>query len=143
MRTRTRRLVAALIAPWFAVTAAVPAAAHQCAMHSGGARAAHAEHAALSSHAGHAGHAMSGHQMTAEQHAAMPHDTPAPSHPAACTCDDGCCVVAAVAAPPANLELSFAPASVRREPAPVGGTIVVATATPYALPFANGPPARV
>jgi len=153
MHPRVRRVVAALFAPWFAAVSVQPAAFHQCAMHSPGAARRAAVTASTAEAAeipmAHAGHSMAGHTMpmpepaVAHQHGAPASPAGPAGHAAPCTCDDGCCVASVAAAPPAVVELAFAPVSVRRERPLRAATGVALSATPHALPFANGPPARV
>ena len=115
----TRRLVAALLALWFAVVATEGARVHACAMHGGS--------AAVAGHDGHGAHAGHG----APAHGQQPHQ---------CTCPDTSCGTAIVAlATPrltahfgiavADVEAVFSPASGRRPIPP-----------PHLTPFANGPP---
>jgi len=146
MHRRSRRLLAALFLPWFAVVTAEPAAFHSCAMHSAGAarESAATEPAAVNGE--HAGHSAAGHSMTMHEHRAESgSDAPTPGRGGAtqCTCDSGCCVAAAATTPPPRAELLVVPGTVRREAPLLGSTGVSATATPHVLPFANGPPARV
>lgn len=121
-----RRLVGALIAPWFALVMAGPAALHACSVHG---EMGHGTAAAMS------------HGMRA--HAGMASHAPQPDQPPGgqCNCIGGCCPASPVRAEaPATLAISTlqrvadaplpehagAPASVRE----------------HLLPFANGPPSR-
>jgi hypothetical protein len=146
MKRRSRRLVAALFLPWFAVVTAEPAAFHACAMHSVGAAHGNATDVSAGPHRGHAGPAADAHSMAMGHHQseAAP-GTSAPDHGGAvpCTCDSGCCVAAVATTPPTSAELLVVPGTVRREAPLLGSTGVSATATPHVLPFANGPPSRV
>ena len=154
MHPRVRRFVAAVFAPWFAVVTVQPAVSHQCAMHSAHHVAAAAHASAPATHTMPDGRVMpathrmpDGRLMASRQisDAAPTAPVPAPSrgHDTGCTCDDGCCVAGAAAAPPSTVELAFAPAAVRRAAPLLGTTGVAPLATPHVLPFANGPPARV
>jgi len=132
-----RRVVAALLAPWFAVVAADPAAVHRCDMHMAPVAAQAAavampmghDHAAMMRHA-------DGHQ--ADRHGTS--NTPPASHH--CTCPGGCCASAPVAVQ-VTPELTWVPVFVLRG-APVSPTISAPVSdAEHVLPFANGPPSRV
>jgi hypothetical protein len=146
MHRRSRRLVAALFLPWFAVVTAEPAAFHSCAMHSRGAAHESAATEPATANGGQAGNTAAVHSMTMHEHHAEPGSdasTPERGGATQCTCDSGCCVAAAATTPPPCAELLVVPGTIRREVPLLGSTGVSATATPHVLPFANGPPARV
>ena len=138
MRRRSRRFVAVVFAPWFAVVTAEPAAVHHCAMHSP--RAAHAQHAGLSELA------VAAHQPATHEHNAElgpDASTPERGGAAQCTCDAGCGMTSVATNSQPSAELLVVPETVRREVPLLGATGLAATATPHVLPFANGPPARI
>lgn len=121
-RSPVARLFAAVLAPWFALVMAEPAALHQCAMHS--------RHGVTTMASQHATHAH-----------AVPVRAPDPDQTARhCTCLGGCCAAAPVAVPGA-VEFSFAPASVRSGRSAQPAEQFAPAAAEHLLPFANGPPA--
>ncbi len=127
-RSPATRVLAAVIAPWFAIVMAEPAALHQCAMHSG-----HAVHAA-------AGTMAHQHGMDARADA-VPGRAPSRDEAARyCTCLGGCCAAAPVAVPVTS-ELSWIPSSIRSESRAEAAEQVLPAAAGHLLPFANGPPA--
>ena len=130
------RVLAAIIAPWFAIVMAEPAALHTCSVHSGTAVGATAAAPATASHS------LAVHQHSAENPESG-HSSPASPHHGGkqCTCLGGCC-----AASPVSIDrpsfLSWIPAQLQRERpiAPAGESR--AAPGDYLLPFANGPPSR-
>jgi hypothetical protein len=143
-RTFSRRLMAALLAPWLAVTLTVPDAVHSCALHSPAAGAAtspspHAEH---NPHAAHM--AATSHEATPAATPAATADAPATSthHGDGCTCPEGCCTIATVRAD-TPVTLAWIPDAVHREQPVLDLESAVALSTDHVLPFANGPPTVV
>ncbi len=147
MLAHSRRLVAAFLAPLYALVTAAPATFHQCSMHSAAAGAmsgaakspaGHAEHSA------HAGHAMMEHGTAAANSGAESGHGSMPAHSGAnsCSCDDGCCVTSVATTAP-RVSMLVVPEAIRRETPLLLSTGVAATSPQLVLPFANGPPARV
>ncbi len=133
-RSPFRRLLGALLAPWFVLLSANPALAHQCAMHGAGAL-----HGTGAMHHD----AMDGadHDAMASAHASH---APSPSHGdhAACTCDDGSCCAAVAIVVPETPVFRVAPPQVRDAAPRPAADLPVVVATGTVLPFANGPPVR-
>jgi hypothetical protein len=122
-RSSFGRAFAALFALWFAISLAEPAALHACPMHGAGSANAHA-HSAMSHHA------------AATEHS-LPDSQNAGKH---CTCLGSCCASSANAAVPATA-VSVEPVATyeteRQTPTEIARAI---TASPFFLPYANGPP---
>lgn len=118
-----RRVIGALIAPWFAFVMAGPVALHTCAVHGGMGHGVGAAHD-MGAHAGMASHAPK-----------------APQQQAQCNCIGGCCPAAPVRGetPPTLFVASVQ--RVAEPPLPPAATLVIATRA-HVLPFANGPPSR-
>lgn len=119
-RSWCARVVAAMLAVWFAIAVAEPAALHTCPMHDGvGAHGAHGA-AGPSEHAD--------------------HGTPERSSSRQCTCL-GDCVGVAIAALPAIPPRMHVPAAVSRQRTlPATEPDALPAAPGLLLPFANGPP---
>ena len=130
MSPRVRRFIALLVAPWFAAVTAAPTEFHQCAMHSVG--AAHTGHGAAQGTGGRS----AGHDHAVSHESAPGHTVPP------CTCDSGCCVSAAPVTAPGAV-LLVVPEAVRQASPELVNTGVASAESQLALPFANGPPARV
>lgn len=138
-RAFAHRLVAGMLALWFAFVAAGGARAHACAMHAavvGAAATAPTPAAgARASHAAHGGE----HQARAGTDTAGHHHDGGGSH--RCTCPDTSCgsSVMAIAAPRLVTHFGIPVADVRAVFAPAVDHRL--TAVPHLRPFANGPPA--
>ena len=135
------RLVAGLLALWFAVVATEGARLHACAMHGGSDAAAAVASEAMSAGSAHAGHAaMHGGHATAT----VTGDDGAPTHGGRthqCTCPDTSCgsAIVALSTPRLAAHFAIAIADVSAVFSPEQGRGLVAV--PYLTPFANGPPA--
>lgn len=132
------RALAALLAVWFAIVMAEPAALHSCPMHggpavaaaSGGHHAAPAPEAAASIHA-------------AARHGMAHHGAPVPADRGAghqCTCLGRCAAGVGAAAPAARVVLAQAVETAAARDSGLPDHEYVPVAAAHVLPFANGPP---
>ena len=134
-----RRLLAGMLALWFAVVATEGARLHACAMHGGSVAS---EGAPGMGHAGH-GAMHGGHDAAVADAAASDAGTPANGDGAhQCTCPDTSCgsASAALASVRVSTHFGIAVADLRAVFSPASGHRPVTV--PYLTPFANGPPAR-
>jgi hypothetical protein len=129
-----RRLLAGMLALWFAVVATEGARLHACAMHGGSVAS---EGAPATVHAGHG--AMHGGHDAAAADAGSPSNGDGAHQ---CTCPDTSCGSASAALASARVSTHFgiAVADLRAVFSPASGHRPAAV--PYLTPFANGPPAR-
>ena len=134
-REVVRRLLAGMLALWFAFVATEGGRAHACAKHDGAMAAAAVDQAASGGH-GHGAHG--GHAMPVSDASGTHHDGAAPHH---CTCPDASCgaSVMAIAAPRETTHFAIVVADVRRVFEPSAEHLP--TAPRHLQPFANGPPA--
>jgi hypothetical protein len=123
------RLLAALVAAWFAVISGEPRWLHACPTHDG-APGAGAEHAAADAHAAHGAHGA--------EHAAPEHAPAGQSH--ICTCL-GECATAAPADVPVVAAVPLATVTAALRATAIAGAAFRPVAPDFFLPFANGPPA--
>ncbi|MFL5575508.1 MAG: hypothetical protein ACJ79S_06020 [Gemmatimonadaceae bacterium] len=136
------RAVAALVAIWFAIMMAEPAALHSCPMHGGLAVTA----AAAGGH--HHGGSVPAALAAPSEHAAQPqHGAPAPvDHGAGghqCTCLGQCAMGVGAAAPAAVVALAPVVETHATRDAGLPDFEYVPVAAAHVLPFANGPPTVV
>ena len=139
-RAALHRLLAGLLALWFAIVATEGAMAHACPMHDGPMPSAAMAPGTATAHAAHANHAAHG---AAHGSAAAPdsHERGTSEGAHRCNCPDASCgaSVMALATPRLSTHFGIAVADVRAILAPA--TAHHPVAVPYLTPFANGPPA--
>ncbi|MEP7345713.1 MAG: hypothetical protein ABI877_10615 [Gemmatimonadaceae bacterium] len=131
------RALAAVIAPWFALVMAEPAALHTCSVHSGAIPNVTATAPATASHS------MAAHNHGGMNASAAEQAPAAPHHGGnQCSCLGGCCAPSPVRLDTPSV-LSWLPVEVLQERPRAATDEIRASADEYLLPFANGPPTRV
>jgi hypothetical protein len=136
------RVLISLWAVWFSTALIEPAGFFACAMHSGMAAetSAPVNDATSAAHHEHAAHAASTEQ-SASAPAAQTADPEQDGH-ACCTCLGQCCTMTAAVVP--QVDITIAEHLSRQTSAAAAVVLSRIPLRPaHALPFANGPPARV